>query len=162
MPETVTAPVKSRSPTVWTPDQARLAAKKSAQSRKALAVQRRRAIKQAANNPFQTVPAQPPAEQPQAPTIDRFASDRLARVRKQLIKLDSMLSHACDDPDLDASHIDKFASAIARLSEIERQLADRPLPGSRRPAPEKSAQSRASLLLGPSTDQPVQGRVEQE
>lgn len=144
-------PANGRS-TIWTPEQARLNAAKSAASRKSLAAHRRESIKQAAKqaaaNPFQALTAQPATVQltgTHGP--DTFARERLAKVRKQVLKLDCLLSDACDDPELDPGHIDKLASAISRLSEIERQLSDRPLPGSKRPAPEKASQGKASLLL---------------
>ncbi len=74
--------------------------------------------------------------------LDTFASKRLTRVRKQLDKLDRMI-----DEESDPAKLDRLASAQARLAEQERQLADRPLPGSKRPAQEPAKLSRAALLL---------------
>ena len=59
---------------------------------------------------------------------DKFPSCRLARVRRHLGRLDNLLDH-----ETDPQKIDRLASASARLSEIERILAGRPLPGSHRP-----------------------------
>lgn len=79
----------------------------------------------------------PDAEPPPAPpspqeTPSDYVSQRLARVRLQLARLDDLL-----DSETDPQKIDRLASAIARLAEQERQLANRPLPGSRRPPKER-------------------------
>lgn len=67
--------------------------------------------------------------------LDSYLSRRLSRVREQLDRLDAMLL-----TEKDAQKIDRLASAQLRLSEQERILAGRPLPGSRRPKeePDKS------------------------
>lgn len=62
---------------------------------------------------------------------DTYLASRLARVRKQIDQLSDML-----DEETDPQRLDRLACALARVSEIERQLAGRPMPGSRRPAPE--------------------------
>lgn len=68
-------------------------------------------------------------------TVDIDTGRRLVRVRKQLVKLEQ----AMGDKDLgeldvpNAQVLDRMASAYARLSEVERQLAGRPMPGSLRP-----------------------------
>jgi hypothetical protein len=91
------------------------------------------------------------------PTLDAFVSQTLLRVRKQMHRLDRMISD-----ELDPAKLDRLAAAFGRLSEIEQRLADRPLPGSKRPTPEKSSPGRsASLLLG-SDPSPSPGQVEQE
>ena len=64
---------------------------------------------------------------------DDYLAMKLVRVRKQLARLDDLLDQE-DDPQ----KIDRLASAIARLSEIERILRGAPLPGSRKPLPERS------------------------
>ena len=60
--------------------------------------------------------------------LDGYLSKRLMRVRKQVDKLDGMI-----EEETDPQKLDRLASALARLSEIERQLANRPLPGSFKP-----------------------------
>lgn len=59
---------------------------------------------------------------------DEFITKRLARVRKQLDRLDGMI-----EKEIDPMKLDRLASAQARLSEQERILAGRPMPGSFRP-----------------------------
>ena len=61
-----------------------------------------------------------------------FIDKRIVRVRKQISKLDEMIDD-CVDP----KQIDQLASALTRLSELERVLSGRPLPGSRKPAAER-------------------------
>lgn len=58
------------------------------------------------------------------------AIDQLKRTRAQLVKLHQRL-----DKEEDANKIDRLCSAIAKLSELERVLSGRPLPGSHRPLP---------------------------
>ena len=65
---------------------------------------------------------------PMAEDAPTYAAKRLARARKQIDKLDGMI-----EEETDPQKLDRLASALARLSEIERQLANRPLPGSFKP-----------------------------
>lgn len=58
-----------------------------------------------------------------------FQQERLSRVRAQLTKIDAMMAS-----ETDPSKLDRLASAQARLSEQERILDGRPLPGSHRPS----------------------------
>lgn len=60
--------------------------------------------------------------------VTDYLVKRLARVRNQIDMLSGML-----ESESDAQKIDRLASALARLSEIERQLSNRPLPGSYKP-----------------------------
>jgi hypothetical protein len=60
-----------------------------------------------------------------------YAGARLMRVRVQLDRLDELML-----TESDPQKLDRLASAQARLSEQERVLAGRPLPGLRRPAKE--------------------------
>jgi hypothetical protein len=62
---------------------------------------------------------------------DDFAGRRLKRVRDQLDRLDGIAAE-----ETDPKRIKELADATTRLSEQERVLAGRPLPGSRRPAAE--------------------------
>lgn len=75
-------------------------------------------------------------------TLDDFNASRLVRVREQLEKLDAMI-----EKETDAQKLDRLASAQSRLSEQERILDGRPLPGSRRPSSERA--SRATIELRP-------------
>lgn len=69
---------------------------------------------------------------------DPYVAGRLARVRKQLDRLDRLM---CEEAD--PQRLDRLASAQYRLSEQERILAGRPLPGSirRKQEPEARRQS---------------------
>ena len=73
----------------------------------------------------QTGPLEPP---------DAYVARRLARVRVQLDRLDTMLL-----AENDAQKLDRLASAQLRVSEQERILAGRPLPGSFKPSHKKPA-----------------------
>jgi len=90
------------------------------------------------------------------PELDRYAARRLMRVRHQLVLVsETFEAEIVKKMDLDRSlAIDRLASAIARLSEIERQLANRPLPGSFKPqsASSKARRVHESVLL----DMPVE------
>ena len=74
---------------------------------------------------------------------------RLERVRLQLDRIDAMML-----VEVEPALLDRLASAQARLSEQERILAGRPLPGSRKPAPDRAdrRQGRAVVML----DEPAQ------
>ena len=97
----------------------------------------------------QRIPAEPP--QPLAPLaplpqpllteLDTFAKRRLARVRAQLDRLDDELAECSLE---DSKRIKELTDAQLRLSEQERILAGRPLPGSRRPAAERAPRLGAS------------------
>lgn len=76
------------------------------------------------------------------PADEIYRSQRLARVRKQLEKLDEMI-----EKERDPQKLDRLASAQARLSVQEFALAGRPMPGSRRPGREKPA--RKSYMVEP-------------
>lgn len=91
------------------------------------------------------------------PSQKAYIHRQIGRVRKQIDSLFSML-HAETDPNA----IDRLAAALAKLCEIERQLAGRPLPGSLRPVRETKA-ARATITLTPEPQaavvqpKPVQG-----
>jgi len=74
---------------------------------------------------------------------DDYAGRRLARVRMQLDRVDDMMMK-----ESDPQRMDRLASAQARLSEQERVLAGRPLPGSHRPAKERPP-TKSMIHLGP-------------
>ena len=80
-----------------------------------------------AAEPPQPPPPLPPPLPPVQPT-DEFIARKLARVRTQIERVEDLLTKA-----VEPQAVDRFAAALARLYEIERNLAGRPLPGSRRP-----------------------------
>jgi hypothetical protein len=75
----------------------------------------------------QATPAFEPVQKP-APPLDTFISDRLESTRAEIRRVAGLLAK-CEDP----AEVDKYASALSRLHDIERTLAGRPLPGSLRP-----------------------------
>ena len=113
-----------------TPETARTMAAKSAEAR------RLRPLK-AVPPGFKIVRADYPVP---LPRDDSYVERRLARVRDQLQRLDGFL----DDED-DPGKIDRLASAIHRLSEIERVLAGRPTPGQRKPKEEVAVNPNAAV-----------------
>lgn len=74
-----------------------------------------------------------------AQQLPEYVAARLARVRLQLDRLDQMLMDESDPQKLD-----RLASAQSRLSEQERQLSGRPMPGSLKPSNARSSRSRPS------------------
>lgn len=86
------------------------------------------------------------AEMPHIPAVEPheasfYAKQRLACVRAQLKRVDEMMM-----TETDPSRIDRLASAQTRLSEQERILDGRPLPGSRKPAADKPARQRPAMV----------------
>ena len=65
-----------------------------------------------------------------------YRARRVARVRRQLDRIDEMMML-----EQDPQKLDRLASAQARLSEQERVLSGTPLPGSLRPAAERAPRS---------------------
>ena len=83
---------------------------------------------------------------PQTPASDGYASRLLVRVRGEIdAVLDALAAERAKAGGPDPTRIDRYASAFARLAEAERQLSDRPLPGSKRP-PASSGAKRPSML----------------
>jgi hypothetical protein len=107
---------------LFTAETARIAGLKS------VAVKKQRLLD---NPPTDTLPLSPAI-----PTED-FVAARLSRVRAQLDKLDKMIEDE-DDPIL----LSRLADAQSRLSVQEFALAGRPMPGNRRPAPERAMPER--------------------
>jgi hypothetical protein len=93
-------------------------------------------------------PAIVPATLAEIPTQD-FIGLRLSRVRAQLDRLDALLAATTD-----TKAIKELADATKRLQDQERELSGRPLPGSRRPAPEPRADNRPATRL-PAVPQPA-------
>lgn len=114
-------------------ENAKLLAKKSWDARRAKK-QAAQEIEQASNQP----------SKPLQKASDDYTASRLVRVRKQLNMLDKML-----EEESSAQAIDKLASAIAKLSELERTLAGRPLPGSFRPVQSRGPRHASGSSTGP-------------
>ena len=91
-------------------------------------------------------PKPPPAALPTTP--DDFTTRKLARIRGQIDAVESLLDGATEP-----QAVDRFANALTRLYDLERVLAGRPLPGSRRPVPEgrrgRGAADEAAILEVP-------------
>lgn len=83
---------------------------------------------------------------------DSYVTERLACVRAQLGRLDAMVL-----TETDPQKLDRLASAQAKLADQERILSGRPLPGSRRPKPEREPKAQPTVLEPqiPSEPQPV-------
>ena len=77
------------------------------------------------------------------PDVNNYISRRLFRVREQIERLSDLI-----DEEEDPQALDRIASALARLSIIERELSGRPLPGTLQPGREKPAR----LMLSPAVD----------
>lgn len=86
----------------------------------------------------------PPREEP------NFADIVLNRVRAQMDLINARLTEALKMKRPDPQAIDRLAAAQSRLSEQERILAGRPMPGSLRPASAKSGNRRAEIASSPS------------
>ncbi len=81
------------------------------------------------------------------PTIEPdFASQRLVRVRQEILRQDEM-QKASKDPD----EIEKLSRSLKALSEQERILAGRPMPGSLKPS------SKPARRLAPAEPMPELG-----
>lgn len=81
---------------------------------------------------------QPSQDQPQLAHDADYQDRRLARVRVQLNQLDEAITRETSKVQPDGQRLNWLAQAQDRLSEQERILAGRPLPGSRRPREERS------------------------
>ena len=158
---------------LFTPEAAREAGRKSGEARRRKAEAKANGLL-SGNTGFSS-----PASE--AEQTDRFVDNTLARVRKQL----DMLEHAFEGAIIgttqtldrkghvqiiDPAGIDRISSAIARLSERERQLAGRSLPptlrandrrSNRRPGGQPTPQSVVSSVpkaapVQPASTPPVQ------
>ena len=120
---------------------ARLTALRSVAARKAAEAER------VANAVSIPLPAILPADQ------DPLLAARILSVRRQLTRLDDLLER-----EKDPAKLDRLASAQFRLSETERILCNRPLPGSRRPGRElerdRSSQAWLDAVPVPAVCQP--------
>jgi prephenate dehydrogenase len=114
-------------PHLFTSAQAKVAAAKSVISR----AKRMRDLTQAAERLESIVMSGRLAEQ-LAMGTPGYIAKRLSRVRAQLDRIDEMMM-----TEEDPAKLDRLASAQARLSEQERILVGRPLPGSLKPTAAK-------------------------
>jgi hypothetical protein len=71
-------------------------------------------------------------------------ADRLPRVRKQLERLDDLMKQ-----ETDPAKLDRLAAALYRLSEQERIMSGRPLPGSYKP---ESSSDQSQSMIRPLSD----------
>lgn len=81
---------------------------------------------------------------------DDYAVRRLLRVRGQLDRLDDRMDYTLAARVLDAQKVERLARASCQLSESERILAGRPLPGSIKPKSAGNGSRRP--MAEPSTD----------
>lgn len=68
------------------------------------------------------------------PEVDSFRFERLQRVREHLRQIDTQIAQQTRKPNPDGQTLNWLCTAQARLSEQERVLAGRPMPGSLRPS----------------------------
>jgi len=88
----------------------------------------------ASGNPAGDSSPQTPLTTPQLPA---YLAKRLTRVRGQLDLLDKHMDELLSADTVDEQAVERAARASAALSELERTLDGRPLPGSMRPRPER-------------------------
>ena len=120
----------------FTPVTARLAGLKSAEVRRQRKINARLAVLQPPGTPH--VPHAPQHTEDYQPRV-------VTRVRKQITHLNNLF-----DSETDPQKLDRLASALARLYEIERLASGRPLPGSMRPSPaptRRQSQSYAAPMI---------------
>ena len=91
-----------------------------------------------------------------ADSIPDYATRRLARVRVMLDQLDEELERLSRRPH-DSKRFKELTEAQAKLADQERILSGRPLPGSRRPKPEREPKAQPTVLEPqiPTEPQPV-------
>lgn len=132
----------ARNPHTWTAEQAHAMALKSAESRRERA--KLRALAPAASIP------------PNSPTLSGpdFAGVTLLRVRAQIDRLLTRLAEHLDRKSIDGQQVRYLSGALSDLAELERVLAGRPLPGSRRPSSAEPARPPAPIISRPTIAQP--------
>ena len=127
MPDLMDPPAAYRKPGTFTAQTARLAAQRSVASR-AIASQRRKEQPKAEPLP------KPAAVQ----AVDDYAQAVLERTRTQLDLVAQRITEELESDMPDTRRLRDLADAQHKLSEQERILAGRPLPGSKKPAPERA------------------------
>lgn len=80
-----------------------------------------------------------------------------ARARAQVLVLLTRIEEESAKPKIDGGTLDRLASALERLAELERVLDGRPSPGTRRPAPEVAPDERRAPRAVPQSPIPSQG-----
>jgi hypothetical protein len=101
-----------------------------------------------AKNP--KLPSLPPAN---PPPVNAYVFARRARVRKQLNLVDRAIEREASKDEPDGQRLNWLASAQERLAEQERQLDNRPAPGTLRPPSQRI--TRGAALAAPEIpDQP--------
>ena len=85
------------------------------------------------------------------PALD-FTAELQAAVRARVRDILAGLQRETTKQRLDGAQLDRLASALERLADLERVLDGRPLPGSRRPPREDAPSSRSA---GPQRRGPV-------
>lgn len=113
---------------LWTADQAREMGRRSAAG---YAERKRRRLEREAQERADDLARLVKSVGAALPT-DAYVAERLARVRRQLDRIDELMLTEAAPPALD-----RLAAAQARVSEQERILAGRPLPGAHRPGPQR-------------------------
>ena len=100
-------------------------------------------VKELVEKTIESTP-KPVVEKPIEPEdkVYRFFDLRRACVRKQLLKIDAMILK-----EQDPQKLDRLASANAKLSDLERVMSGRPLPGQLRPRASKSLKSDPSDVV---------------
>ena len=81
--------------------------------------------------------------------LDEYTKLRLVCVREQLAHVDKAILRESSKDYPDGQRLNWLAAAQERLSDQERILAGRPLPGSRRPAQERAPRRQTSEILTP-------------
>jgi len=133
-------------PQEWSIEQSREMAKRSAEVRAAKKAELDRTLISLALEPTTAKPTQKPSpmepDEPELPTEPPAGhrERRLARVRRQLDRLDAMLLR-----EKDAAKLDRLAAASAKLEEQERRLSDRSLPAVVKAEPQR--RGRLPMLL---------------
>jgi hypothetical protein len=83
------------------------------------------------------------------PTSDDYPAIVIARTRTQLDLISKQVTAELEKDKPDSRRLRDFADAQTRLSEQERILSGRPLPGSRRPAQDRGRASSSWVELQP-------------
>jgi DNA-binding protein H-NS len=100
-----------------------------------IVAQRRQQLEEAADI-IKQLKENTPDRSAEAVASNQYVQETLTRTRIQLDRLFVLM-----DAETDPQKLDRLASAIARLAEQERQLSNRPLPGSLKPSQAKPRRS---------------------
>jgi hypothetical protein len=97
-------------------------------------------LRKAAQAKREAVAKEREAQAQENPNLPKYLLDRLARVRGQIDHINNLI-----EDESDPQKLDRLASALYRFSEIERNLAGRPLPGSLKPSAARSRRQSSSF-----------------